>query len=381
MNEDEQFAAGLRAQVTQVAPKIDVDVTRVVPAARRRRAARVGGVTLAMGLALGGGAWAATTMEAPGTALPGGSMTVQADPSPEPSGPPATSTGGDRLIGEPSNPVEGHITPPPGWRDATYFHVVTRSEGGKQGEEREDDSPFGKERWYGDGVAFELTENGPALLGILDYGQLGHTETTSVNLTWAELAELPTQPDALHDALLDAYEPAGEGEEAVLYAASSLVTGEAPASTELRAAAWELLTSLPGVEVVQDVQDSENRPGTAATFVLFDRDTTVVYDEEQDVPLQVKESMGKVHSDSVYLTAEFTELPDEVADSAIEIPDFSAMTVEDAGVICQQEHLTCTFEETPSDTVPEGTVISSDPEAGALVAWGAQVTLLLSSGS
>jgi hypothetical protein len=49
MNNDEQFAQSLRTQVTRVAPQIDVDVTHVVPAARRRRAARVGGVTLAMG--------------------------------------------------------------------------------------------------------------------------------------------------------------------------------------------------------------------------------------------------------------------------------------------------------------------------------------------
>ncbi|MGI5188839.1 PASTA domain-containing protein [Promicromonospora sp. CA-289599] len=381
MNDDEQFAASLRTQVTQVAPKIDVDVTRVVPAARRRRAARVGGATLALGLALGGGAWAATTMEPPGTALPGGSMTTEVEPSPEPSGPPVTSVEGDRLPGEPSNPVESHLTPPPGWRDATYFHVVTRSDVTKQGEEREDDSPFGLERWYGDGVAFELTQNGPALLSVLDYVGLGHTESTNVDLTWAELAELPTQPDALHDALLDTYEPAGQGEKAVLYAATGLATGVAPASTELRAAAWELLTSLPGVEVAQDVQDSENRPGTAATFELWDRTTTVIYDEEQDVPLQVEESLGKMHSLSVYLATEFTELPDEVADSAIEVPDFDAMTVEDAGLACQQAHLTCIFEETRSDTVPEGTVISSDPEAGALVAWGALVTLQLSMGS
>ncbi|MFD6140300.1 PASTA domain-containing protein [Promicromonospora sp. NPDC060271] len=380
MNDDEQFAQSLRTQAARVAPQIDVDVTRIVPAARRRRAAQVGGVTLAMGLALGGGAWAATTMEPPGTALPGGSMTMAVEPSPKPSGPPVTSAEGDRLPGEPSNPVEGHLAPPPGWRDATYFHVIARSDVTKQGEEREDDSPFGQERWYGDGVAFELTQNGPALLNVLDYVQLGHTESTSVNLTWAEVAELPTEPDALHDALLDTYEPAGQGEKAVLNAASSLATGEAPASTELRAAAWELLTSLPGVEVVQDVQDSENRPGTAATFELWDRSTTIIYDEERDVPLQVEESLGKIHSLSVYLAAEFTELPDEVADSAIEIPDFTGMTREDAEVACLEKHLACTFQDTGSDTAPAGTVISSDPQAGALVGWGAPVTLLLSTG-
>lgn len=112
MNDDEQFAQSLRTQATRVAPQIDVDVTRVVPAARRRRAARVGGVTLAMGLALGGGAWAATTMEPPGTALPGGSMAMAVEPSPEPSGPPVTSSEGDRLTDAPDNLPGGPVVPP-----------------------------------------------------------------------------------------------------------------------------------------------------------------------------------------------------------------------------------------------------------------------------
>jgi hypothetical protein len=377
MNNDEQFAANLRTQVSQVAPKIDVDVARVVPAARRRRAARVGGVTLAMGLALGGGAWVATTLEAPGTALPGGSMTIAASPSPSPSGPPVTSGAGDELTNEPSNPVEDATVPPEGWRDATYLHVVTRHDTTKQGEET-NPALFGIERWYGDGVSFELTANGPALLNVPTYLNLGHDET-NVSFTWAELAELPTEPAALEEALRTAYEPTGQGEEAVLYAASGLVSA-APSSPELRAAAWELLKTLPGVEVQQGARDTADRLGTAATFMLFDATWTYIYDEEQDVPLETEESMGKIHSVDTFVTTEFTPLPDEVTDSAIEVPDFTAMTVEDAGVACQQAHLTCVFEDTESDTVPAGTIISSDPEAGALVSWGATVTLQLSTG-
>jgi hypothetical protein len=378
MNNDEQFAANLRTQVSRVAPKIDVDVAGVVPAARRRRAARVGGVTLAMGLALGGGAWVATTLEAPGTALPGGSMTIAASPSPSPAVRSATSGAGDELTGEPSNPVENATVPPEGWRDATYFHVVTRHDTTKQGEAT-DPALFGIERWYGDGVSFELTANGPALLDVPTYLNLGHDET-NVSLTWAELAELPTEPAALEDALRTVYEPTGEGEEAVLYATSRLIDA-APSAPELRAAAWELLKTLPGVEVQQGARDTADRLGTAATFTLFDATWTYIYDEEQDVPLETEESMGKIHSVDTFVTTEFTPLPDEVADSAIEIPDFTAMTVEDAGVACQQAHLTCVFEDTESDTVPAGTVISSDPEAGALVSWGATVTLQLSTGS
>jgi hypothetical protein len=378
MNTDEQFAQSLRAQVTRVAPQIDVDVTHVVPAARRRRVARVGGVTLAMGLVLGGGAWAATTLEAPGTALPGGSTAMAVEPSPEPSGPPVTSSAGNGLSDASDNIPEGPIAPPEGWRDATYFHVVTRGETTKQGEEVEDDTPHGIERWYGDGVSFQLLSYGPALFDASGY--LGLEGAEPVSFTWSELAALPTDPDALHVALLEKLEPTGVAEDAALDNTARLVT-DAPAPPAVRAAAWELLTSMPTVEVEQNVQDSEGRPGTAATFELWDRTTTVIYDEEEDVPLEWEESIGKIHSLQVFLTTEFTSLPDEVADGAIEIPDFTAMTREDAEVACLEKHLACTFEDTKSDTVPEGTVISSDPEAGALVTWGAPVTVLVSTGS
>jgi hypothetical protein len=376
MNTDEQFAEGLRAQVTRVAPKIDVDVTGVVPAARRRRAGQVGGLTLAMGLVLGGGAWAATTLEMPGAALPGGSMTMQVEPSPEPSGPPVTSSEGDRLIEE-GEPTEGPIVPPEGWRDATYFHVVTRGEVTKQGEERADDSPLGIERWYGDGVSFQLTAHGPQLIDVR--GFVGFEGADPVSFTWAEIAALPTGPEALHEALLSKFEPTGHGEDAALDAAARLIT-DSPAPTAVRAAAWELLSTLPDVTVEQDARDSEDRLGTAASFAVFDRSWTIVYDEARDVPLEAETSIGKMREVDTYLTTEFTSLPEDVADSAIEIPDFTAMAREDAEVACLQKHLACTFQDTESDTAPSGTIISSDPAPGALVTWGAPVTLLLSTG-
>jgi len=374
MTNDEQFARDLRTQVTRVAPRIDVDVTRVVPAARRRRATRVGGVALAMGLALGGGAWAATTLDAPGTALPGGSMTMAVEPSPEPSGPPVTSSEGDRLPTTPSHPPMSPVMPPESWRDAKYFHVVSRQ---ATDEHPADEPSLGHERWYGDGVSFELTAHGPELM---DLGNQADFEGGNpISYTWDDIAELPVEPGPLHAALRDRYEP-DQREWAVRDAASRLVT-QAPASAELRAAAWHLLVSLPDVEVVQDAQDSEGRQGTAATFETPDTVTTVIYDKERNRPLERERTKGSIHTVEAYLTTEFTDLPDDVADSAIEIPDFTAMTREDAEVACLQKHLACTFEDTESGAVPEGTVISSDPAAGALVTWGAPVTILLSTGS
>jgi hypothetical protein len=256
--------------------------------------------------------------------------------------------------------------------------VVTRNESAKQGEEVDGYTPLGIERWYGDGVVFELLSYGPALRDENSYLVLEGAEP--VTFTWAEIAALPTEPAALQDALLDKFEPTGMAEDAALNGTARLIT-DAPAPPEVRAAAWELLTSLSAVDVEQNVQDSEGRTGTAATFELWDRTTTVIYDEGQNLPLESEESIGKMHSLTTFLRTEFVPLPDEVADGAIEIPDFTGMTREDAEVACLAKHLACTFEDTGSDTVPEGTIISSDPEAGALVTWGAPVTLLLSTGS
>ncbi|MFD7021528.1 PASTA domain-containing protein [Promicromonospora sukumoe] len=383
MNPDEQFAETLRRQVTRVAPRIDVDVTRVVPAARRRRAARAGGVTLALGLALGGGAWVATTLE-PTVVVPGGSTTMSVEPSPSPTGPPLTSSEGDSLTQLPSYPSMSPVVPPEGWRDATYFHVVTRGATGQAGGGSEPEAPLGStlgsESWYGDGVNFELTASGPALMGLGDYINIeGHTRSYS----WAEMAALPTDPEDLHDALLTNYDdvdaPSSYGLEQLRDVAARLAT-QAPASPELRAAAWEVLTNLDDVEVEEDVRDSEDRPGTAATYQYADDDRmrTVIYDETRNLPLETQDTK---HGTDTYLTTEFTDLPDEVADSVIEIPDLTAMTREDVEVVCLRKHLACTFTAERSDTAPEGTVISSDPANGALVTWGAPVTIVLSAGS
>ena len=155
---------------------------------------------------------------------------------------------------------------------------------------------------------------------------------------------------------------------------------EAPAPAELRVAAWQLLKVLPGVEVEEDVQDQEGRTGTAASFEVFDRSNTVIFDEQAGIVLQDESRIGKMHSVSRFLTTEFVPLPEKVARSAIEVPDLVAMTLEDAEVACLQKHLTCVVEEVSSDTVPEGTIISSDPAADALMTWGALVTIRLSTG-
>ncbi|GGM11114.1 PASTA domain-containing protein [Promicromonospora citrea] len=377
MSPDEQFAADLRDQVTRVAPTIAVDVTRVVPAARRRRVARAGGLTLAVALAAGGGTWAATGLTPRDTALPGGAATVVvSSPSPTPSGPPATSPEGDRLVDEPGNPVDGAVVPPADWRDASYLHVVVRASGGKEGEDGPD-TPLRIERWYGDGVSFEHTASGPVPANLGPY--LGMEGEQPISLTWAEVAALPTEPAALHDALVGTYESTGVAQDAALLAAGRLLT-DTPAPPDVRAAAWELLTSSPRVEVTAGVEDSEGREGTAATYVLFDRTTTLVYDEAGNRPLQLESAIGKMHSVDVYLTNELAQLPEAVADAVPTVPDLVAGTVDDAAVACAREELTCLAVDVPSDTVPPGAVVATEPAAGALVDRGSVVTLHVSTG-
>lgn len=57
MTHDENFARRLRAQAATVAPRIDVGTERVVPRARRRRAAVRGLSTVALTAVVAGGGW------------------------------------------------------------------------------------------------------------------------------------------------------------------------------------------------------------------------------------------------------------------------------------------------------------------------------------
>lgn len=63
MSTDDEFTARLRARVERIAPDLAVDTTRVIPGARRRRAAVWATGGLALVLATGGVSWAAASLD------------------------------------------------------------------------------------------------------------------------------------------------------------------------------------------------------------------------------------------------------------------------------------------------------------------------------
>ncbi|MGI9665867.1 MAG: PASTA domain-containing protein [Acidimicrobiia bacterium] len=62
----------------------------------------------------------------------------------------------------------------------------------------------------------------------------------------------------------------------------------------------------------------------------------------------------------------------------VEVPDFVGMTVDEAQAAADAAGLSVTFVEDPADPDPDGIVIEQDPEAGAVVPAGSEVTLQLS---
>jgi serine/threonine-protein kinase len=67
--------------------------------------------------------------------------------------------------------------------------------------------------------------------------------------------------------------------------------------------------------------------------------------------------------------------------STVEVPGVTDKPIEEARQILQDAGFEVSETPTPSDDVPEGTVISQDPEAGAQAPEGSPVTLTVSSGS
>ncbi len=241
---DEGFVTMLRERVDAVAPVIDVDTSRVVPRARRRRVlVRTTALAVAAGLVATGAAWAAGRTDG------GGGST-----------PPAGWAGGPEDVGTVEDP-----------RDAPFWHVAY---------EELDEAGAVSARmdlWYGrtePGVA--LVDGEPAwAMGQASWGALkldavaldGDVRVTSDGwtlVTWDVLDQLPTDPAALEQLLRGSIEPgrgAGTDDDKVFDTALGLLRGS-PASTGLRLALWDVATGLPGGDVHEDVMDSRGRPAT-----------------------------------------------------------------------------------------------------------------------
>lgn len=82
-------------------------------------------------------------------------------------------------------------------------------------------------------------------------------------LTWADLEALPTDTEALGDVLRAYVADHPAGEDAQLWEAAISLLLESPASPELRRAVWEVVASVPDVELLGRTTDALGRPGTA----------------------------------------------------------------------------------------------------------------------
>ncbi|WP_406044015.1 CU044_5270 family protein [Micromonospora sp. NBC_00898] len=90
------------------------------------------------------------------------------------------------------------------------------------------------------------------------------------NVSQAQLDALPTDPAALRNALLSRFDGGGsdmptDRDQWLLTVAASVVI-DLPVSNEVRAAAYRMLATLPGVRGLGVVHDMHGRPGQAVAF-------------------------------------------------------------------------------------------------------------------
>lgn len=304
----------LRSYAERIAPAITVDTSGVFRAARRRRAGQAAAFTLVTALVLGGGGWAvaAQPWASPDREVLPGASTTPAEPNAEASAEAqeyldaghwrsvyATTSWSDS---EPRLTIRGEV-----WSIRDSFGFVIPNIERTEEEDEEGGGPFVPERL---GMRFGF--GGP--------------------LRWEDFYALPTEPAALEACLFTGYElekaaleeSAVEGEAVgqppesiaplrrgdsgefwdIIYAdlpeecrggeaavavdkyrdnpsAVSFVRGQvmtmlgSMATAQLRDAAWEVLTGLPGTKIGGEREDSIGRTGTVVSFEV---DETVIAD-------------------------------------------------------------------------------------------------------
>ncbi|WP_402374948.1 CU044_5270 family protein [Isoptericola rhizosphaerae] len=91
-------------------------------------------------------------------------------------------------------------------------------------------------------------------------------------LSWDELQALPTEPEALRRRLTDLLPASSHGEDWSLWNQTTALLHESPASPELRRGLWQVLATVPGVELLGRDHDSTGRPATAIQADFTDQD-------------------------------------------------------------------------------------------------------------
>ncbi|UZN02085.1 hypothetical protein [Cellulomonas sp. S1-8] len=275
---DEQYAQTLRARVEAVAPSIDVEVDRVVPRARRRRAVARGGLTAtSLVLVLGAGWGASSLLGAAPSQVVVPALTATADPAP----PRVDETPAPEPTVRPTVPAvavvadDGTVTGVPGdpWDgDERYWYRLTESRrlASMDGVVTLDE-PERMETWSSrerpglmvwDGDHDGAAAKGPAVV-------LGSWVVAGQQYEMlADPRVLPTEPDELAQVVRDSLQPdrgSGSDDDKVYEQVRTALSEGGLWGAELRSAFWGVAAALPGVVVVQG-QDGAGRTGEVLQY-------------------------------------------------------------------------------------------------------------------
>jgi len=141
--------------------------------------------------------------------------------------------------------------------DATYWHTVSTS---RQDTAGDVGTEHHREVWVsrsGPGLLLDGESDQPQGLPAASFTVGGST------VDWNGLDSLPTDPVALRTRLLsDTAETSRRPDDVLVMMVTDLLV-ESPASPELRAALWQVVSQVPNVRLVGDVTDAAGRPGVA----------------------------------------------------------------------------------------------------------------------
>lgn len=263
---DEQYAEVLRERVGAATPSVEVDLDRVLPRARRRRAAVRGGLTTGTLVLVLGAAWGATALLGGGATqgvAPAGPTAPDATLAPEDTEPSPEPSPTDEPEAVPTEPAvavvaeDGTVTGVPGdpWDgDERWWYVRTETEDGAGRRE----TWSSRERpglLMSGGDPATATGIGPSVV----MGTFVLDGTRYDMLTDPRV--LPRDPDVLERVLRDGVEPdrrQGSDNDKVFGMAYDALIEGGLYPEDLRKAFWEVAQRLPGATVSPG--ESRGRP-------------------------------------------------------------------------------------------------------------------------
>ncbi|WP_405798663.1 CU044_5270 family protein [Streptomyces sp. NBC_01506] len=142
--------------------------------------------------------------------------------------------------------------------------------------------------WYSrNSITRSKTEDGEACQGdhcVVDeqLGKQTFWEVGPQRITWDQLAELPTDPRKLKATLLRG---STDGDREIYNGIVNLLA-TAPTGPDVRAALFEVLAGMRGVELIGPVKDSEGRQGTAVKWRHPSADHILVVDPASSTVLE-----------------------------------------------------------------------------------------------